>query len=260
MGTGPVGLAAAYLVGPLVTGVLSLALVHRQLFAVRVVCNRRRFIELLRDAKVLGLQLFVMNLGNHAENLLVPKLVGLSAYGYFAAGTLLPRRLEVVPDALNTAFYPVLAKSYKESSREAGLTVKKLGLFMCGVCVPIAVGIFLLAGPIARLLFPDQPEICRDVMRITIFWVPLTGIAYGMGYALNAAGKEADEAKLAIVGTLVSLGLSVLLIWRFGLIGACVAFVGKAVIGLAVRLLSVTATLRGEGHTRRAPGILEPSA
>lgn len=242
---GLAGLSVAYLLGPILTGTLSMLLVQRRLFPVRVLWSPSRFWSLLKEAKVLGLQLFVMNLGNHAENLLVPKMVGISAYGFFAAGTLLPRRLEVVPDGLNTAFYPALSKSYQESPARAVASVKRFGLIMFAACVPAALVMFVLAGPIARLLFPGQYEICRTVIRITVWWVPLIGFAYGMGYALNAAGRERDEARIAITSTLVSLAVSVALIATFGLIGACAALVAKAAIAVIMRVPAFTRTLRG---------------
>lgn len=244
LGWGLLGLALAYLLGPVLTGTLSLLLVKRRLFPVRIVWSPRRFWSLLSEARVLGIQLFVMNLGNHAENLLVPKMVGISAYGFFAAGTLLPRRLEVVPDGLNTAFYPALARSYQESAERAIASVKRFGVFMFAASVPAAVAIFLLADPIARLLFPDQADVCRTVIRITIWWVPLIGFAYGMGYALNAAGHEKEEARIAITSTVVSLAVSVVLIAQFGLVGACLALVAKAALGLVMRIPSVWRTLR----------------
>ena len=244
LGGGPLGLAGAYLVGPLMTGTLSLLLIQRRMFPVSVSGTPRRYWELLKQAKILGLQLFVMNLGNHAENLLVPKLVGISAYGYFAAGTLLPRRMEVVSDGLNTAFYPVLARSYQQSPAQALVTVKRLGLFMCAACLPAAIALTVFADPIARLLFPDSPDICRTVIRITIWWLPLIGLAYAMGYAINAARLEREEARIAISSTVASLVLSVILIQAFGLLGACYALVGRAALALAFRIPCFLRTLR----------------
>lgn len=253
--TGPTGLAVSYLLGPVVTGSLSLFLVQQRLFPVRVSWNLRRYWALLRQARVLGLQLFVMNLGTHAENLLVPKLVGISSYGFFAAGTLLPKRLEAVPDGLNTAFYPVLARGYRSGSDEAIASVKRLGLFMSAACVSAAIATFALAGPIAQLLFRQEPELCRTIIQITIWWIPLIGLAYAMGYALNAAGREADEAKVAIAGTLVSLAMSTALILKFGLIGACVALPAKATVALVFRMPPFLASLRSAGRAPAIPAI-----
>jgi O-antigen/teichoic acid export membrane protein len=256
-GGGLLTLSMAYLVGPVLTGLMSLTVVHRRIFPVRVRGGAYRYWHLVKEARVLGLQLFVMNLGNHTENLLVPKLVGLTSYGYFAAGTLLPRRLEVVPDGLNTAFFPVLARAYKHSHQQAVSAVTRLGAFMLAASVPAAVLMWVLADPIAQLLFPENPAVCRTVIRITVWWVPLLGIGYGMGYALNAAGRERDEARLAIIGTIVSLTLSVALIVQLGLIGACFALVAKAAIGCLVRLPAFIDSLRAARTSAVAPAAAE---
>jgi O-antigen/teichoic acid export membrane protein len=242
-----------------ITGVLSVAVVHRRLFPVRIVWSLRRYWMLLTEARVLAVQLFIMNFGIHAENLLVPKLVGIPAHGFFAAGSLLPRRLEVVPDGLNTAFFPVMARSYHVSAREGARSVLRLILIMLGACLPVAIAVFILADPLSRILFPADAELCRTIIRITIWWVPCVGLAYAMGYALNAAGRERDEARLAIAGTVASLVLSVVLIVKFGLIGACIGLVAKGAIGALVRVKSIIDILRLESPAIPST-VVEPSA
>ena len=254
---GPMGLSFAYLVGPLVTGVLSVMLVHRRYFPVRAVWSPPRFWLLLKQSRVLALQYVVGTLGNHAENLLVPKLVGLAPYGYFAAGTLLPRRMEVIPDGLNTAFYPVMARTYAQSTHQATTTVKRLGLFQAAACVPPAILVFMLADPIARLLFAESHEMCQAVIQITIWWVPLVGLEHAMGYAINAAGREKAEARIGITTTLLALALSVTMINFYGLIGACLALVGRPAIGLLLRIPTFISTLTVKREAVAAAGVLE---
>lgn len=252
--TGPVGLAMAYLVGPVMTGVMSLAIVHRRMFPVRVTWSPRRCWTLLTEAKVLGFQLFIMNIGFNAESLMVPKMVGISPYGYFAAGSLLPKRLEAIPDGLNTAFFPVMSRGFRQGAREGAASVLKLHLLMVGACVAVAIGVCVLADPISRLLFPTQFELCRTIMRIAVWYVPAIGVANAMGYALNAAGRERDEARLAITGTVTSLALSAVLIAKFGLMGACVGLVAKGVIAFMVRLRCIISVLR-QGEVASIPAV-----
>jgi O-antigen/teichoic acid export membrane protein len=234
--TGPMGLAVCYLVGPISAAVFSLAFIQSRLFPIRVSWSPRTHWRLLRQSKMLGLQQVVITVGTQCENLIVPKLVGVTSYGYFAAGTLLPRRLEVVPDALSTTFYPLMAKAYRENAEANRLVVRRFTILLVGLCLPAAGLLFLLADPIARLLFPSDPEICRLVLRITVWSVPLIGLANGMGYALNAAGQEAAEVRLSIVGGVASLACSAALIMGFGLVGASIALLARGVIGIVVRL------------------------
>jgi O-antigen/teichoic acid export membrane protein len=236
LNVGPLGLACAYVVGPITTAFLSLVLVERRMFPVRVHWGLRAHWALLKQSKNLGLQQLIWAIGSQIENLLVPKLVGLTTYGYFAAGTLLPRRMDVVSDALSTAFYPAIAKAHRRSVEEGHIVVKRFVLLVLGLTVPAALMLFLIADPLARILFPKNPDICREVLQITVWWVPLLGLANGMGYALNATGQEMTEVRLSIISTVTSLLLSVVLIVTWGLVGACIALVARGAIGVLMRL------------------------
>src|SRR5687768_6556860 len=114
--TGPVGLSAAYLAGPLTSCVVSLLVVKRSHFPVRLDWDLRRFRELLRESRALGASICVSNLSQHIEALLVPKLVGIVPYAYFSAGYLPASRLEVVPDGIGSAFYPVIVRRYNSGA------------------------------------------------------------------------------------------------------------------------------------------------
>ena len=261
LGAGPLGLAMAYLLGPVLTGALSLTLVHRQLFAVGIAWNLGRFWVLLKESKVLALQLFVGGLDAQAANLIVPKLVNISSYGYFAAGTLLPTRLMVIPDGLVTVFYPVLSRAHAEGPQAFRSSVKRFFFFAAAASFGAAIPVFILSGPIARLLFPAQPEICQTVIRITIWMLPLTTLAVAIGYTVTSAFREFSEAKAAFVGAVLSIPLTFFLITRFGLTGACVSLSARALLLLVLRLPLLSGALRERtGHADRAarPAELTP--
>ena len=247
LGAGPVGLALSYLIGPVLTALLSLLLVQRQLFPVRISWNLRRSWSLLVSSRVLSLQLFIGAIEAQAGNLLVPKLVGIESYGYFAAGTLLPNRLLVVPDGLSTAFFPVLARAHGQGHAAFRSAVKRFFLLAGLAGLATAIPVFLLAGPIARLLFPRQPDICRTMNQLKIWMVPLVSLTSAAGYSLNAAFREAAEAKAASMAILVSLTMTVGLIVTFGLAGAGAALLTKAALNLIVRIPPLFATLDPDG-------------
>lgn len=241
-------LCAAYLIGPILSGSLSLLFVKRQLFPVSFHLSVRRSIELLWEARVMGSQVFVGTLANQAENLLVPMVSGMTNYGQFAAGSLLVRRLDVLPDALCTAFYPLMVGANQR--QESGPSLRRLALLPIMFCVPAALCIFFLAAPISRILFPDSPAVSTFVMQITVWWVPLVGLANGLGYALNAAQRERQETALLMTTTIISLICSPILIWRFGVLGACLSLLLRQGLGAVVRLpMFFTTAPRRQGGT-----------
>jgi O-antigen/teichoic acid export membrane protein len=199
----------------------------------------------------MGVQGFVCTLGSQAENLLVPMVSEMTNYGQFAAGSQLVRKLGVVPDALGTAFYPLMVRAYQR--QEPGPSLRCLALLPIILCVPAALCVFFLATPISRILFPDNPTVSTFVIQVTVWWVPLVGLAYGLGYALKAARCEGQETVLLMIATIISLICSPILIWRFGVLGACLSLLLQQGLSAAVRLPTfLTIATRGQGGTGEA--------
>jgi O-antigen/teichoic acid export membrane protein len=232
---GPAALAGAYALGPLTAAVLFTVLARRLGIPLRIRVDLRRFAELLMQVRSMGAQLLVENLALRAEALLVPKLVGVTQYGLFSAATMLGARLVVIPDGLSTAYYPIIASSYRADPREASREVAHYLLFTLLLSVPFVVLITFLAGPISAVLFADHARPCAELMRITIWSLPFLGASHVMGYSLNAAGKETIETRCTIAASIVSLALSVALIRHMGLIGAAWSWVAREAICVLFR-------------------------
>lgn len=239
---GPAELSLAYLLGPLITLALSLKLVQRRCCKVGIRWNLRRSAGLLWESRLMASQLGVGTIAAQAEALLIPKLVGINAYGFFSAGWLLPSRLGIIPDAVITTFYPIFAQKYREGTRAAAQEVARAAVLVIGLCSAAALGICLIAGPIAQILFPAQAALCRQVMQISVWWLPLQGLAGVMGYALNAAGRERDETRLSIASNVTSIAVSTGLILAFGLTGAAWATVCRGSLAVLIRLPCVLRT------------------
>jgi O-antigen/teichoic acid export membrane protein len=185
--------------------------------------------------------------------LVLPKLIGTTAFGLFAAGTLLVTRLAIVPDAIATAFYPLIAKSTGGSFHIMRRRI------LCGLivsfllCAAIAAGVFLASGVIARILFPRTPDECQQVIAITMWALPLMGIEMMMGFTLNALGRESAQARLAIIGALVSLSLCAVMIARWQAVGACWFMLVRPAVQIALLLPQMIRTLRWEGAGSNTP-------
>jgi O-antigen/teichoic acid export membrane protein len=219
-GANSLGLSFAYLSGPIINLVLSLILVNKTLVRVRIRWDITRYYALLREVKLLGTQSFLSTLNEQVEQLLLPKLIGITAFGYFSAGSMLASRLIIFPDGMATSYYPKIAKGLNTNDKEGTKQVAHLLLFSLIVCVALAVLITFLAEPIAQILFPGTASICRDVITITIWSIPLKGIVYPMVYSLQAAGKHDEYARWNNWATVCGFCLSFFLISLFGISGA----------------------------------------
>jgi O-antigen/teichoic acid export membrane protein len=232
-GGGPVALAAAYLAGPAVSAVMLLAFIKRKLFPVTASWSPRQGWKHLKHSRFFAAQQFVNILITNQESLLLPKIVGSGVFGLFSAGLLLASRLVIIPDALGSTFYPIIAESHARDPRAASRESVRFLLLSLIVCLPIVVVVLFFSGPLAHVLFQKNWEVCRKVICITIWSLPLMGLESVMGYALNAAGRDARQARFTFYSATVSLLLAVILVINFGLIGACWSYLLRSVIKIA---------------------------
>lgn len=229
-GFGPVGLSVAYLAAPATSLLLLLVYTTRRHFPVRLKWHLSEHRSMLKESGLLGFHQIMMAARNRLEQLLLPKLVGISGMGYFTAGGMLADRLAVVPDGFATAFYPSVAKSSREDPERSARCVGQFVVASFAMCVPIAVIIAFLSNPIARILFPGKAQTCATVMQITIWCIPLLGLLSPLSYSLQAIGKQNVSAAAGLQTTVVSTVLAIGLTMKFGVIGAAWSTVLRYII------------------------------
>lgn len=229
-GGGAEAIAAAYVVGPVLSVVGLARLVRKSVGKVEVRFNRGRFVHLIRESRHFAAQQVLFAGSSQAEALLVPRMLGMVSFGHFTAGALLPNRLSVLPDAFCSAAFPTMVEACKGGSRSAtGLVLKYLAIAVASGIVVAAAGMFV-AEPLGRLLVPEHAAMVASVVRVTMWCLPLAALELVMGYALYAAGKEATQARLAVPAAVVGLLAAVALISAFGVVGACWSMVLRPTI------------------------------
>jgi O-antigen/teichoic acid export membrane protein len=220
-GGGPVVLSVAYLIGPLLTAAVLLGMLRRECFRLAIDLSPRRTAELLWGGRHFAVQQLLTAANANIVLLLLPKFIGMERFGLFAAGVLLVTRLAIFPDALGTAFYPMIATLLDRDPRAARRNTLRGVLVALGLCSAVAITATLSSAPIAQILFPKSPAVCRQVIVVTIWALPLMGVESMIGYALNAAGCEAAQARLSLYSAAVSLALATVLVLSAGIAGAC---------------------------------------
>jgi O-antigen/teichoic acid export membrane protein len=244
LGAGPVGIAGTYLLGPLISIALLLYLIHRRHFPVRVRWNNQRARSLLWGARHIASQQLVWSAAQHAESLMIPRLVGVTQFGFFSAGTLLSSRSSAIPEGLATAAYPAMVSARRKGIRACLRVFSGFALLVLLTTALGVVAVNLIAAPVAHLLFPGQAQLSETVMRITIWLLPSMGLHFVMGYLLNALDQDALQAKLVFAGSACSLALTVVLVWRWGVIGACWSMVLRYPVYLVIEIPAVIRVVR----------------
>jgi O-antigen/teichoic acid export membrane protein len=214
-------LSASYLLGPLTMVLVIAWYVRRANVPIRFHAELRRGLYLLWSGRHFAVQQLVFAASSNLALLMLPKLIGTTTFGLFSAGTLLVTRLVVFPDAIVTAFFPLISKSVTVSPRMLRQRVLFGFLLILVLCAGVALSVSMAAGIIAHILFPRTAEQCRWIISITMWALPLVGVEMMAGCAINAVGREAAQARLSMIGAALSLGLGAFLIGRWHITGAC---------------------------------------
>jgi O-antigen/teichoic acid export membrane protein len=236
LGGGSAAIALAYSSGPVVSLALLLWIVQKRHFRLSVAVDFRRFMALVRDSRVLGTSFVIASVRDRAESLLVPKLMGVTTFGYFAAGLLLADRLAVIPSNLTTAFFPLIAHKHRVSPDAATVEIRRLLVLGQVVSVPLCVLATFHADWIAAILFRSNADLAGTVISVTIWSLPLQALALAFSGTLQATGAHDEAGRANLITSLISLPASVVLVASFGVLGASISWVTRSGIAGAASL------------------------
>jgi O-antigen/teichoic acid export membrane protein len=137
-----------------------------------------------------------------------------------------------IPATLRTVVFPVLSIYYRDAPNRVLASAEKLFKGLAIIGWPITVGLFLLAPQFIDLLTSRFPQSAAS-LRILAIAVVFMFVDNTFPAVLNAIDRQKRYAYVALSGLVINLGLNLILIPRFGYIGASWATVATE-IGLVL--------------------------
>ena len=184
---------------------------------------------------------------------------------YHAGYSLSNRTLDVMFMWLGMAGGPACIAALERGGQAAlDRTAREQASFMVLIAFPAAAGLALVAHPLAELMV--GPALRQNAARVTP-WIALSGLFYGLtAHYLNTAftlGRRTVRQLIAIgLPAVANLGLTLLLIPRYGLDGAMWATTASYGLGAVVSVLLQRGGLRlpipwtAVGRSALAAGVM----
>jgi O-antigen/teichoic acid export membrane protein len=119
-----------------------------------------------------------------------------------------------------TGLFPALSRLYVENRDEFRLLVRRTAEFWLTFVVPLVVGGTFLAGPIIRLLYGAAYANSVMPFQILLWSAALVVLRWVYMDSLRATGHQALDLRCAITSASLNVTLNIILIPRFGMIGA----------------------------------------
>ena len=213
-------------------------------FFLRDVVTRLRFGYDKRSLKASFIFGLPAHLGNvmHFLNwrldlLIVNYFVGVKQVGFYVVAASLAEVLWYLPDAFGFVLFPKTASSEPETARQFTPKVVRLSTFITAVA---AVGLFLFSKLVITVLYTEE-----FMPSLYPLWILLPGVV-ALSYSkvifsdLGGRGKPYYGTYASLFSLFVTLGLDLLLIPRWGIIGAAVvsslAYTTNAVVAVVFYL------------------------
>jgi O-antigen/teichoic acid export membrane protein len=252
-GGGPVALALSYVSGPAFNLLAMGILIRRQLFRFRPRFHWSRFRQLLREARLPARDVLLGSVQDQSEGLLLPRIVGYATFAYFSSGSVPATRLQAIPSAMTSFFYPKIVRAHLDGVQAAMVPVVHFLTLLLLLSLGATLGVSFLAPWVGRILFEENPEACTTVLRITMWSVPLVALNWGASCALQASGRFDENARAGIRAVFINVLVTLVLVFGFGLLGAAISVVSKALVSLA--LLAPPFLQAFPGVLRRIPWL-----
>jgi O-antigen/teichoic acid export membrane protein len=180
-------------------------------------------------------------LAGQLDQVLVIGLLSPSSMGMYAVALSLSRMLNVFQASIVTVLFPKIAAMPLVEVVSLTGQVTRLNLFLT-----LLIGIILMAlGPIVlQVLYGSEFMEAVAVFRILIIEVILAGTTMILAQAFMALGRPGMVTILQGVGLGLSLPLMLILIPRYGLVGAGLSLLGSTTARLIFILLSYRITFK----------------
>jgi O-antigen/teichoic acid export membrane protein len=181
----------------------------------------------------------ITNLGRYIPIFLMGILSTDAQLGIFSAPYRIIEMVFLTGNIVTTAIYPMLSNLYLKDVKafqSLHATYQNIVLF---IGLPLAIGCMLLSDDIILLLFGQGYQGSDIIMKVMVWLVPFSLLRLNYGRTLLSANFHRFNSIALGIGAVVTVVLCLLLIPRYGGVGAAWAMVaGEAVMLLMMKWIS----------------------
>jgi O-antigen/teichoic acid export membrane protein len=241
----------------LVTAVVSYYFVRRDFFIPKLKLNVSKF----KNIFALTLPFYAMHIFMDAykriDVVLLSFLKGDAHVGWYNAAAILVLRLVFLPSAISGAIFPVMTRLVADGKKQEAEDAYRNGLFiLLLLACPISIGFYFFAEPIILLIYDEGFFRAIDVLKLLSLTIPMTFLTFHMQNALFSFGKEKIVTKVIASYTVLSVLLNLILIPKYGHVGAAMTACIAQTSNLLLNLYILKHNLKVRSFDRRTMKLL----
>jgi O-antigen/teichoic acid export membrane protein len=228
LGYGAIGGLIGYILAHAVVSIIGLAYIYTQYYREISPTDvedgiRRRITEY---AFPLTASSTANVLDKRVDTILVGFFIGATGVGYYTIGKQVLRFIEAPISALGFTLSPSFeAQKAKGNTKAAAKLYEESLIYSLLLYLPAAAGLALIAGPMVELVFGAEYLGAVIVLQVLSIYAVLDSMVKLTGNGLDFLGRARDRAIVKGITSVLNVGLNIILIPWFGVVGAAIATV-----------------------------------
>jgi O-antigen/teichoic acid export membrane protein len=216
--------AYVYIAASTVVFVYSLIVYLLKFSRFKLVIDLSFWLPTLKEAWPFGIIFLSGMLYTYVDSILLSIFKGTEAVGWYSAAYRLMYIVLLLPNAINTAIFPVMSRLYADSSRDSlTLVYERYFKYMLIIGIPLGFGSSLLAKDIILILYGTgyvQSIICLQIM---VWAVVFTFVGASSIQLLQSTNKQIIITKISLVCLFINIIINLILIPQYSYVGASIA-------------------------------------
>lgn len=202
--------------------------------------------KLLRTTSTFLALDFVISLWTSLQVLLLSRLTSEVQVGIYNSAAQLLMPLSLVFQSVVLSLFPSMTRTAQLDMGQAKRLMEQTLEMLLVVALPAATGLFLLSDRILLALYGQEDFIqAAQVLRVLAALTVLWALTSALGQILLASSNEKVTLRIVCVNVVLALALGLVLIPRFGTVGAAYAALVSGLVNLVQHYIPVRRLLAG---------------
>lgn len=181
--------------------------------------------KIFRSSLPLGIAYAVVSLYMTVDMLLLERIKGVEAVGYYNASYKFVYLSVVFPLAFATSLFPFMSEYSKVNQEKLRTLFQKSFDYMLLVALPLATSLTVLAPKVIVLVFGTEFSPSIPALQILVWGIALMFPGIIFGYLMIALDQQRKSLVIDCWGLAINVGLNLVLIPMIGFIGASIVTV-----------------------------------
>lgn len=190
----------------------------------KIIINIPVWKNILRNSLPLGLISIFVILFIKVDTVMLSKMSGEMAVGWYNASVTLVQSLSFFTGALITSVFPLFSEFHGKNQKDQfELLFKKTFHYIALITIPIGVGTMILADKFIIILYGGDYSNSIIVLQIIVWWYVIGSFSWVMGTVLNATHKQRLFLIFSGLALIFNIILNLIFIPKFSFIGASIS-------------------------------------